>query len=518
MTNQRIPLDAIRPNPWQTRTDPDGENLMALAEDIRAHGLLQPPTGRRLDDGTVQLAFGHRRLAAFVLLNQEMPEHGSAWDHMPIDIQDLTDRQMAEIAAAENSQRDDISAIDKAKAIQRLISDFKMSQAEAGKLFRINSQGAVSNLLRLLKLPDPVQDLIQHGILPERLARGLLSLAELNSKACERIARAVAEVEPDERDAQLYAELDRYVKVHGHSLNYTAWPLDWPPRPVPSGNVHVGDIPKCEGCSFNVRCDAGDPEDRGCIRKVCFGLKLKAWAEAEARRVAAEHKIRVAQKGEKPTIIFDGGSYEKAEEARRMLATKHESLRTIPTTDMDRTHYRDNVTGSRSVLLGSVDVRALRAAMKSPDVKAAPKPKPKLEKWEIQQEKREAEKRERAKQVRALLSNAAPAFAPVVPPVLQELLYRELRYDIGHSHQESERVWKKADANERGRLIAGALLRKHVGLESYCVPSVDAATKKIAGLAKAAHVKLPPGWDAAPEPPKLKSAPAKSPKRKKGNP
>ena len=82
---------------------------------------------------------------------------------------------------------------------------------------------------------------------------------------------------------------------------------------------------------------------------------------------------------------------------------------------------------------------------------------------------------------------------------LQELLYRELRFDLpGRTSGETDATWRKASVDERGGMIADVLLKKHVGLASWSVPGVDVVTKKVTALAKAAGVKLPRGWDAAP--------------------
>ena len=270
-----------------------------------------------------------------------------------------------------------------------------------------------------------------------------------------------------------------------------------PEKPVPSGNVHVGDIPKCDGCAFNVRTDASDKKDRGCIRKACFSLKLKAWAEAEAACVAEKAGISVVGPKEKVSILYDGSDWKKREFAQLALASKHASLRTVPVYVKPRGNVYgvSSVSGSDYVLIASTDVSALRKAGA-----VAPKPeKRKLEAWERRAKAQEAAKRERAKQVRALLSNAAPAFAPVIPAALQELLYRELRFDLpGRTSGETDATWRKASVDERGGMIADVLLKKHVGLASWSVPGVDVVTKKVTALAKAAGVKLPRGWDAAP--------------------
>ena len=139
-----VPLDLVDDNPFQERTE-YGE-LTDLANDIREHGLLQPPVVRQAR-GRYELAFGHRRKRACEL---------AGMTSMPVVIRRLSDEEMATIAFSENEQRMDVTAIDKAVAIQTMQTRFGWSlQVIADKLSM--SRPAVSNLLRLLQLPDAVQ-------------------------------------------------------------------------------------------------------------------------------------------------------------------------------------------------------------------------------------------------------------------------------------------------------------------------------------------------------------------------
>lgn len=493
----------IDPNPFQpkTRTTFTPAQLVDL-EDVKERGLLQPFRVRPHPDGNgrYQQHFGHRRLAAWVVYRPGEP--------IPVFVVEIDDRQMFEHMVAENADRADLSSIEQAELIAAYLEQFKdATQAQAGQLFNLRTQGAVSNKLSLLKLPVEIRKLIQAGTLPERIARALRSLSQVDSKAAVRAAQAVAKAEADERESQLYAELDHYVDKHGESLRWVPWKSrDWPPKPIPSP---IGDIPKCLGCTYNVRCDAADPEDRGCINRSCYGAKLKAWAESEAARVSAAHGVTVAGPKEKVSILYDGSDYKKAEFAQSALALGHASLRTIPVyTKIRDTYGLERVTGSGYVILGCVDVSALRKAVaeKSKEPKQ-PKPKVKLERWEIQQRARLSLERERRKQVRALVSAATPAFAPLVPDPLIDILYDRLRYTHGLADRPAKvEAWKKADAAGRKAMLMGALLDGYVGT-SY-TPNPETATKKLSELARSAKVKLPRGWDSAP------SANSKGPKSK----
>jgi ParB-like chromosome segregation protein Spo0J len=209
MTIQNFELHLISANPWQTRPL-DEDHAQALAADIAEHGLLQAATGRIHPQRPeyIQLATGHHRLHAFRLLRQEIfdkhqgpDEPDPKWATFPIDVREMTDLQMATTAIAENNARKDLSAIEKAQTLSRLIREFNLSQAEAGKPFGLG-QAAVANLLRLLKLPEPIQAHVQSGALPERLARQLVSIAKVFPAEAQKIADATAKAGPDKRESE----------------------------------------------------------------------------------------------------------------------------------------------------------------------------------------------------------------------------------------------------------------------------------------------------------------------------
>lgn len=178
MAIEKIHLDEIYPNPWQTRlgeTDPD--YIAILAVDIARNGLLQTPIGRRRgdDEEIVELAFGHNRLAAFVHLAADFPD---TWGEMPVDIRELSDEQMANFAWSENEKRRDISPIERAQAIKRRMEDFGWTNRQVEEHLGVD-HSTVSNILRLLKLPADIQEAIQKGEVSERQAQAVTVLFEL---------------------------------------------------------------------------------------------------------------------------------------------------------------------------------------------------------------------------------------------------------------------------------------------------------------------------------------------------
>ena len=160
-----LPLDAISPNPDQPRANIEPAALEALAASLRATGVLQPVVVAPADaDGRHQLIAGERRWRAARLAEME---------RIPAIIREVDARERLELALVENVVREDLSAIDVAQACACLIEDFGQSHGElAGRLGR--SRPAISNLVRLLELPEGVQEMISAGDLTEGHGRAIL--------------------------------------------------------------------------------------------------------------------------------------------------------------------------------------------------------------------------------------------------------------------------------------------------------------------------------------------------------
>lgn len=162
-----IPIDMIRPNALQPRAGFGGEPLAELEASIREQGILQPVLVRRVGDG-YELVAGERRWRA---------ARAAGLRAVPAIVRQLDDRGALEAALVENLQREDLNAIERAKAYRRLVSDFGLSQdAVARRVGR--SQPSVANTLRLLALPQEVQSSIEAGRITEGHARALLSIPD----------------------------------------------------------------------------------------------------------------------------------------------------------------------------------------------------------------------------------------------------------------------------------------------------------------------------------------------------
>ena len=165
---ERIPLSRIEPNPRQPRRDISRQSVAALASSIQQCGLLSPLLVRRAAEGRYELIAGERRLRALQLLDQP-------WAEAIVLGADGTDSAL--IALVENVQREALHYLDEAAACKRLLAQRAMSQEQlAASLSR--SPSALANRLRLLKLPQAVQDAVRQFRLSERHARALLKLPE----------------------------------------------------------------------------------------------------------------------------------------------------------------------------------------------------------------------------------------------------------------------------------------------------------------------------------------------------
>ncbi len=161
-----IPQQDIYPNPSQPRKRFDSEELEGLAESIRLNGIIQPINVRRRDDGYYELIAGERRLRAARMVG--LPR-------IPCILMEVTDEKSALFALLENLQREDLNFFEEAAAIQKMMTEFGLSQEDTARRLG-KAQSTVSNKLRLLKLPDDVRHEILKAGLTERHARALLRL------------------------------------------------------------------------------------------------------------------------------------------------------------------------------------------------------------------------------------------------------------------------------------------------------------------------------------------------------
>ncbi|HEY4648515.1 MAG TPA: ParB/RepB/Spo0J family partition protein [Gemmatimonadales bacterium] len=164
---RELAVNTIVPNPLQPRSHINEAELVELTASIEASGLLQPVVVRPRN-GRYELIAGERRWRAVQRLG---------WPKIPAVLKEADDQTLLTLALIENLQRDDLTAIDEAAGYQRLSDEFKVTQAEIARMVG-RDRSTVANLLRLLRLPEPIKALIQDRKLSEGHARSLLGVSD----------------------------------------------------------------------------------------------------------------------------------------------------------------------------------------------------------------------------------------------------------------------------------------------------------------------------------------------------
>ena len=202
-----LPLQKIEPNRLQPRRNFDEEELSALADSIRQHGVIQPLTVRLLDSGYYQIIAGERRWRAARLAGLR---------EVPVVVIEADDQKARELALIENLQRADLTPIEEARGYQQLIGEYGLTQEQVAD--RVSkSRPAVANAMRLLSLPDELLALVEEGKLTAGHARAILSLKEKPQQLavrqteamCKKLSKAVKTPEPKPVEVDYLAECEK---------------------------------------------------------------------------------------------------------------------------------------------------------------------------------------------------------------------------------------------------------------------------------------------------------------------
>lgn len=305
----RIPLSRIEDNPFQTRshynTSPDlADSISQMAETRpETSGLIQVPLARVVLDGDgqngrvldpqeyggalpcledepqamVQIAAGHRRLRAFRSLSQFDDQFAT----LPVNIAILDDEAMATVAWEENAKRDDLSPIEEAESIQRAIDELGWTQSQVGEKWGL-TQAAVSNKLRLLKLPNPVKRLLRQGEITERHGRALLPLLELNVSDL-KLVDILGQHDPGgiRSVAQVEAAVEEHLNQKTNRLSKAPWPADW----LPGDGIKA---PTCANCDKRIARNSRCP-DLHCYRDKDRLYTVQVKGPAAANKLYNEH-------------------------------------------------------------------------------------------------------------------------------------------------------------------------------------------------------------------------------------
>ncbi|MCH9638586.1 MAG: ParB/RepB/Spo0J family partition protein [Betaproteobacteria bacterium] len=163
---QNLEISALKPGKYQPRTNMDQTALTQLADSIKAQGVMQPILVRPIEAGQYEIIAGERRWRAAQL---------AGLTEVPTIIREVPDESALAMSLIENIQRENLNPLEEAHGIQRLIKEFGMTHQTAGEALG-NSRSTISNLLRLLNLSTPVQELMMQGEIDMGHGRALLPL------------------------------------------------------------------------------------------------------------------------------------------------------------------------------------------------------------------------------------------------------------------------------------------------------------------------------------------------------
>jgi ParB family chromosome partitioning protein len=164
-TTVEIPIDQIKPNPYQPRTDFHQQDIHSLAQSIKSCGLLQPIVVRQCN-GIYEIVFGERRYRAAKLLG---------YQKIPCIVNKVDESRMLLFALVENVNRKDLNPVEKAVAFKVLSEKFGLTHEQIGDVVGLD-RTSVTNSVRLLELPDEIKDAVSRGTISQGHARALLSL------------------------------------------------------------------------------------------------------------------------------------------------------------------------------------------------------------------------------------------------------------------------------------------------------------------------------------------------------
>ena len=192
-----LPVSTLQPGKYQPRTQMDNTSLEELAASIRAQGLMQPilvrPVGATSGEDRYEIIAGERRWRAAQM---------AGLTEVPTLIREIPDESALAMALIENIQRENLNPLEEAQGLQRLIDEFSMTHQEAADAVG-RSRPAASNLLRLLQLVPPVQDMLMRSEIDMGHARALLPLSgALQIQIAQRVAQKGLSVRDTERAVQ----------------------------------------------------------------------------------------------------------------------------------------------------------------------------------------------------------------------------------------------------------------------------------------------------------------------------
>lgn len=253
---REIPIEQLKPNPYQPRKFFQKEALEELAQSIRAKGVLQPLLVRRAKDGQgpgntmYEIIAGERRWRAAQIAKIHA---------VPVVIKDITDRDAVEIGLIENLQREDLNPMEEAGAFLQLAEEFKYSQDQIAQVIG-KSRSHVANILRLLQLPKPVVQMIIDGKLSSGQARPLIG-----HPLAEQLAQRIIEGQLTVRQVEKLVAVGREVGTPAAAKKGGRPPSASKPKIAPAGKdadtlAFERGITAALGLKAEIEAEPGKPE------------------------------------------------------------------------------------------------------------------------------------------------------------------------------------------------------------------------------------------------------------------
>lgn len=537
-----VDLTLIAPNPFQPRKAVDPAAVVELAENIERNttdefdGLLQAPTARQAGV-TYELAFGHTRLEAMRSLGRE---------GMRLQVRELTDLQMFEIAVSENIKRRDLNPIEQAEAIQTYMERFGKTSAEAAEFFGV-AASTVRGSVRLLNLPEAAQEKVRTGEFNTAAARALLVVEKLlGESGVEEVIEAIAteedgpleaianalrgadetvlldrdagwvkadpfpqkywkpltekeirtlviEEDENELDAIEGEDLARLVSFAGGGMEITD---NLFPMFSPDGLERVrvaANPPGCLACPLHAQLDG----DHYCSLRACANRKTAAWYSETTARVSKETGIPVYDKGR-------DGAFGKLnmynDENATLFRERQDDLRLTPATSEVFGNFQIDLDAHVQVVVVGKTLAAMQKKDERQRVKEEKKQAKELP-WEVRSN---ISHTVGEFTLRLLWETASKVFATLLDGVTNFAVLNHFRYDARYPGQldedelvEEAKGMKKADGlAQMRRIVAMGLLDRETRYNSEVADPIVVFGGTVAELAKEFGVKLPKDWNA----------------------
>jgi ParB-like chromosome segregation protein Spo0J len=298
------------------------------------------------------------------------------------------------------------------------MDEFHATQEVARQLFGLATQGAVSNLLRLLKLPEDIQSMADRGDLAERQARQFVSATQvLPDEKLSKIAKAsLKQIDPDEREAFIEEKLHEAMQQNSKLLRMATWDMAWPGTPIPvdprnAGKGAPAELVACSSCPRRRKTRHNDL----CTMPACFDLKEIQWRRVQLEHaskrlgipVATEEQVKDTRVLTRLHILFDGTRYQQQENALALIKAKQATelgLLLLPQTSNAYNYYGREVLGVSGIALGTTDKAACSRyllGLKSGKQKAGDKPLDEVKARKLEEQQREKRRAERAAALKA---------------------------------------------------------------------------------------------------------------------